>query len=123
MTTQHEGLSLYITDEISRFFTILGLISIEELKEKLKKSRSKKSQDVSYDDLLRAIKKLKALGNGFTVIPVGGTYMIQSVPGELSMDHTAVIQQAQSSAHVTKSKLTKDLKWEEERANRALVSF
>jgi ESCRT-II complex subunit VPS22 len=47
------------------------------------------------DDLLRAIKKLKALGNGFTVIPVGGTYMIQSVPGELSLDHTAVIQAAQ----------------------------
>ena len=47
------------------------------------------------DDLLRAIKKLKILGNGFTVIPMGKTYMIQSVPGELSMDHTTVIQQAQ----------------------------
>ena len=49
------------------------------------------------DDLIRAIKKLKVLGNGFTVIPMGGTYMIQSVPGELSMDHTSVIQQAQVS--------------------------
>ncbi|XP_060576048.1 vacuolar-sorting protein SNF8-like [Ruditapes philippinarum] len=97
-----------------------GLISIEELKDRLKKSRSKKSQDVSLDDLLRAIKKLKALGNGFTVIPVGGTYMIQSVPGELSLDHTAVIQAAQSSSHVTKSSLIKELKWEEERAARAL---
>lgn len=97
-----------------------GLISIEELKERLMKSRGKKSQGISYDDLLRAIKKLKALGNGFTIIPVGGTYMIQSVPGELSLDHTAVIQQAQSSAHVTINQLTKDLKWEEERANRAL---
>lgn len=97
-----------------------GLISIEELKERLMKSRGKKSQDISFDDLLRAIKKLKVLGNGFSVISVGGTYMIQSVPGELSMDHTAVIQQAQSTAHVTKSDLMKTLKWEEERANRAL---
>ncbi|KAL4234487.1 ESCRT-II subunit protein snf8 [Mactra antiquata] len=97
-----------------------GLISIEELREKLLKSRSKKSQDVSYDDLLRAIKKLKALGNGFTVLTVGQTYMIQSVPGELSLDHTTIIQQAQSTGHISKSQLIKDLKWEEERANRAL---
>ena len=47
------------------------------------------------DDLLRAIKKLKILGNGFTVIPVGSTFLIQSVPGELTMDHTSVLQQAQ----------------------------
>jgi len=47
------------------------------------------------DDLLRAIKKLKCLGSGFAVIPVGGSYMIQSVPGELSLDHTTVIQHAQ----------------------------
>ncbi|XP_052806922.1 vacuolar-sorting protein SNF8-like [Mya arenaria] len=98
-----------------------GLISIEELRERLMKSRSKKSQEVSYDDLLRAIKKLKVLGNGFSVITVGNTYMVQSVPGELSMDHTTVIQQAQANFFVTKSKLTSGLKWEEERANRALT--
>ncbi|WAQ93595.1 SNF8-like protein [Mya arenaria] len=73
------------------------------------------------DDLLRAIKKLKVLGNGFSVITVGNTYMVQSVPGELSMDHTTVIQQAQANFFVTKSKLTSGLKWEEERANRALA--
>lgn len=97
-----------------------GLISIEELRDRLVKSRSKKSQDISIDDLLRAIKKLKTLGNGFTVIPMQRTYMIQSVPGELSLDHTAVIQQAQNQSYVTKNQLIKELKWEEERANRAL---
>lgn len=97
-----------------------GLIGIDELRQRVIKSRSKKSQEISVDDLLRAIKKLKVLGNGFTVIPMGRTYMIQSVPGELSMDHTTVIQQAQSTGYVTKSNLTKELKWEEERANRAL---
>ena len=40
-------------------------------------------QDISIDDILRAIKKLKVLGNGFTVIPLGtGRYLVQSVPGE-----------------------------------------
>lgn len=47
------------------------------------------------DDLIRAIKKLKVLGNGFGILPVGGTYLIQSVPAELNMDHTVVIQLAE----------------------------
>ena len=46
---------------------------------------------------MTAIKKLKVLGNGFTVIPVGGRYLVQSVPGELTMDHTTVLQQAEVS--------------------------
>lgn len=56
-------------------------------------------QEISTDDLLRAIKKLKILGNGFTVIPLdSGRYLIQSVPGEFSMDQTAVLQKAESNA-------------------------
>lgn len=51
------------------------------------------------DDLLRAIKKLKVLGNGFGIIPVGGTYLIQSVPAELNMDHTVVLQLAEVLSH------------------------
>jgi ESCRT-II complex subunit VPS22 len=41
-------------------------------------------QEISIDDILRAIKKLKVLGNGFTVIPLGtGRFLVQSIPGEL----------------------------------------
>ena len=47
------------------------------------------------DDLARAIKKLKALGGGFAVLMIGGKRMVQCVPGELSMDHTTVIQKAE----------------------------
>lgn len=47
------------------------------------------------DDLLRAIKKLRILGNGFTVLTVGNTLLVQSVPGELTMDHTNILQLAQ----------------------------
>lgn len=49
----------------------------------------------SRDDLVRAIKKLKAMGNGFGMIPVGGSYLVQSVPAELNMDHTVVLQLAE----------------------------
>ena len=44
--------------------------------------------------MARAIKKLRILGGGFAVIPVGGRRLVQSVPGELNMDHTAVLQRA-----------------------------
>ena len=47
------------------------------------------------DDLARAIKKLHTLGSGFQIIPVGQNRIVQSVPGELNMDHTTVLQLAQ----------------------------
>ena len=35
-------------------------------------------QEISNDDVLRAIKKLKVLGNGFTLIPLrSGRYLVQ----------------------------------------------
>ncbi|KAK7109195.1 vacuolar-sorting protein SNF8-like [Littorina saxatilis] len=97
-----------------------GLISLEELRDRVVASRGRTSQDISYDDLLRAIKKLRILGNGFTVLTVGILQLVQSVPGELTMDHTNILQCAQKSGHVSKSQLHKELKWEAERAHRAL---
>ena len=71
--------------------------------------------------MLRAIKKLKVLGNGFTVIPLGARYLVQSVPGELSMDQTAVLQQAEAAAgSVSVTSLQQELSWERERCLRTL---
>lgn len=73
-----------------------GLISLDELRQRLIKARGKSQhhQEITIEDLLCAARKLKIFGNGFTVVPVGkGKYLVQSVPGELSMDHTAVLQQ------------------------------
>lgn len=47
------------------------------------------------DDLARAIKKLHLLGSGFAVITAGNHRFVQSVPGELSMDHSTVFQKAE----------------------------
>lgn len=52
------------------------------------------------DDLVRAIKKLKVMGSGFGMIPVGGSYLVQSVPAELNMDHTVVLQLAEVTQSV-----------------------
>ncbi|KAI4497626.1 hypothetical protein M0802_007166 [Mischocyttarus mexicanus] len=102
-----------------------GLISLDELRTRLiqARGRRKEHQEITNEDLLAASKKLKIFGNGFTIIPIGrGKYLVQSVPGELSMDHTAVLQQASLSgnAHVSRSMLENELKWERERAQKAL---
>ncbi|XP_023798488.1 vacuolar-sorting protein SNF8 isoform X2 [Poecile atricapillus] len=97
-----------------------GLITLEELQQQVLKGRGKFAQDVSQDDLLRAIKKLKVLGNGFGIIPVGGTFLVQSVPAELNMDHTVVLQLAEKKGFVTVSEIRASLKWETERAKQVL---
>ncbi|NWH92793.1 SNF8 protein, partial [Aegithalos caudatus] len=97
-----------------------GLIRLQELQQQVLKGRGKFAQDVSQDDLLRAIKKLKVLGNGFGIIPVGGTFLVQSVPAELNMDHTVVLQLAEKKGFVTVSEIQASLKWEEERAKQVL---
>ena len=98
-----------------------GLLSLEELRSRLIASSGRNRQDVSTNDLLMAIRKLKVLGNGFTLIPVAkGRYLVQSVPTELTMDHTTVLQQAEGSGYVTTESLCRDLSWESDRAHRAL---
>ncbi|NWZ99427.1 SNF8 protein, partial [Nesospiza acunhae] len=97
-----------------------GLITLEELQHQVLKGRGKFAQDVSADDLLRAIRKLKVLGSGFGIIPVGNTVLVQSVPAELSMDHTVVLQLAEKKGFVTVSEIRDSLRWETERAKQVL---
>lgn len=101
-----------------------GLIFLEELRERLIKSRGKRqSQDISTDDVLRAAKKLSVLGNGFKVVQLGkGKYLVQSVPGELSMDQSIVLQKTSNTgkSYITISELNADLMWEQHRAKKVL---
>lgn len=102
-----------------------GLISLSELRSRLIKARGqgKQHQEISQDDLICAARKLKIFGSGFSVVPVGkGQYMVQSVPVELSMDHTAIIQQVANSnqAFTSVYLLREQLNWESNRAQKAL---
>ena len=46
--------------------------------------------------MMRAIKKLKILGNGFALHRLkDGRFIVQSVPAELNMDHTSVLSVAE----------------------------
>lgn len=102
-----------------------GLISLDELRARLIKARGqgKQHQEISQDDLIRAAQKLKILGSGFAIVHIGkGKYMVQSVPGELSMDHTAILQLLNSlnEAFVSVSVLKDKLNWENPRSHKSL---
>lgn len=93
-----------------------GLLNFDELRKRVLATSGKTRQDVSEDDLARAIKKLRILGSGFSIIPVGGRRLVQSVPGELNMDHTTVLQKAEPTAYTSIGAMVKDLGWTELRA-------
>ncbi|CAM2704568.1 unnamed protein product [Rotaria socialis] len=102
-----------------------GLISLDELLIRLRKARgkSRSAQDVSHDDILRAIKKLRALGDGFSVIePTNGQgrVLVQSIPGELSMDHTAILNSLQTRSSFTVEQLREQFKWSDDRIKAAI---
>lgn len=101
-----------------------GLISLDELRKRLIKSRGRRqTQDISTDDVLRAAKKLSVLGNGFKVIQLGkGKYMVQSVPGELSMDQNIILQRTSNAgrSYISILDLVINMKWEEQRAKKVL---
>ncbi|OWR45957.1 vacuolar-sorting protein SNF8 [Danaus plexippus] len=102
-----------------------GLITLDELRSRLiaARGRAKKHQDITNEDLLAAVKKLKIFGNGFTVVSIGkGKWLVQSIPGELNLDQTLVLQKASGlgKAWISKSVLINDLGWNETRAQNAL---
>jgi ESCRT-II complex subunit VPS22 len=70
---------------------------------------------------MRAVEKLKVLGNGFELIALGnGRFLVQSVPGELSMDHSRVLQLADHGGFVTRESISDRLHWDETRVANAL---
>lgn len=102
-----------------------GILPLEDLRKLVMKSRSVagKQEDIQNDDLLRAVDKLKVLGEGFRVISSNNNYIVQSVPSELSADHTNVIQKASDSGYVTVSILMSVFNWEKMRAERAVFEL
>ncbi|XP_057292967.1 vacuolar-sorting protein SNF8-like [Hydractinia symbiolongicarpus] len=92
-----------------------GLIALDDLHKLVLRGRGRNRQDVSEDDIVRAIKKLSILGSGFKVLPLQERQLVQSVPSELNMDHTTVLQTAQKTGYTTYSSIISELKWDKER--------
>ncbi|KZV56415.1 vacuolar protein sorting-associated protein 221 [Dorcoceras hygrometricum] len=100
-----------------------GLISLEELCNVLGQRRKSARDAVSQDDCLRAISKLKVLGNGFEVISLGKKKLVRSVPTELNKDHNEILELAQGLGYVTVDEVQRRLSWSSGRATDALETL
>lgn len=91
-----------------------GLLYLDFIYERLKRVRSKQLQQVSIDDCITAIKKLHILGNGFTLIAMkNNRFLVQSVPDELNIDHTKILQLAENTGGmISKRQIEQTLNWE-----------
>lgn len=101
-----------------------GIMQLEDLLRYLRKIRQKSHrevQQVSEEDVQRAITSLEPLGNGLRTVKVGHRQMLISVPMELSSDHTSVLAAAQENdGFVTIPFLERTQAWDKERAKRSL---
>lgn len=114
-----------------------GLIGVEECRERVGKGRGigggiDVSEYVEFlstdqeegselmkpysDDIVRAVKSLKPLGSGFSIVTVGSKQMIRSIPKELNTDQSTVLEAIQILGYVTCSMLEDNLGWEYARA-------
>ncbi|KAL8046393.1 hypothetical protein ABFX02_08G174900 [Erythranthe guttata] len=100
-----------------------GLISLEELCKMLGQRRKGAREAISQDDCLRAISKLKVLGNGFEVISLGKKKLVRSVPTELNKDHNEILELAQGQGFVTVDEVERRLSWSSGRATDALETL
>lgn len=100
-----------------------GIITMEDLCSKLGKSSGKTRKDIQPDDICRAIGKLSVLGDGFKIIKAGNQSLIQSVPGELSMDHTTALDVASKSAGQLTPSVLLGMGWPRLRLDTAIDSL
>lgn len=98
-----------------------GIMTLKELHERLVKSRGKHGQEVTKEDIVTAIKKLKAFGSSLILLGSGDRCLVQSIPGELNMDHTTLLDSArQNGGKVSCPHLQRSLSWTEERTMNVL---
>ncbi|KAH8910320.1 ESCRT-2 complex [Coniochaeta sp. PMI_546] len=97
-----------------------GLIEVRKVREAIMMSRMEGAPDVTEDDILRAVGTLKPLGSSYSVIKVGSKPYIRSVPKELNIDQSAVLEAVQVLGYVSVSMLMVNLKWSRPRAQTAL---
>lgn len=72
------------------------------------------------DDVFRAVGTLKPLGSGYSVIKVGHKSYIRSVPKELNIDQSSVLEAVQVLGYVSVSMLMVNLRWARARTQTAI---
>lgn len=98
-----------------------GMIAVAEVRQRVQKGKGiGGGMEVLDDDVLRAVDSLHPLGSGFTITKLGHNQMIRSVPKELNIDQSTVLEAIQVLGYVTISMLQINLSWERARSIAAI---
>jgi ESCRT-II complex subunit VPS22 len=102
-----------------------GLIYLDQVTDKIRRTRSKFVNEVNEDDCKRAIKKLHIFGAAFTLVSMSnGRYMIQSLPEGMNVDHSEVLNIAEKNCGIVSYALAlTELKWDPVRIENILISM
>lgn len=97
-----------------------GMVSVGEVARRVQKGRSNVAvggslEEVSDDDVVRAVKSLEPLGGGFALVKLGTKQMIRSVPRELNTDQATVLEAVQVLGYVTAEMLQVNVSWGRQR--------
>ncbi|GAN10127.1 vacuolar-sorting protein SNF8 [Mucor ambiguus] len=100
-----------------------GLTELSEIMRRVQVMRGsnnkQQQQQISEDDIVRAIKTLKPLSGGYEVLPIGDRKLVRSVPKELDKDQSALLLLAQKTGYVDYVMIKNELGWNPERIETA----
>lgn len=89
-----------------------GLMELRSLLGYVQKRRGSLADPISDDDIIRAIKKLKVLGNGFDLVTLGKQQYVRSMPAEMNTDTTRLLEVAQGPGYVSRAEVMRTLGWD-----------
>ncbi|EIE82682.1 hypothetical protein RO3G_07387 [Rhizopus delemar RA 99-880] len=93
-----------------------GLTELAEIMRRIKTMRGMDTkQQITEDDMIRAIKTLKPLSGGYQVLQIGDKKLVRSIPKELDKDQTTLLLLAQKEGYVTFDMVYRELGWNKER--------
>ncbi|OBZ90794.1 Vacuolar-sorting protein SNF8 [Choanephora cucurbitarum] len=102
-----------------------GLTELSEIMRRVQTMRggnygkNKEQQQISEDDITRAIKTLTPLSGGYEVLQIGERKLVRSVPKELDKDQAALLLLAQKTGYVDHEMIRNQLGWTIERTETA----
>ncbi|KAI9478224.1 MAG: EAP30/Vps36 family-domain-containing protein [Benjaminiella poitrasii] len=100
-----------------------GLTELNDIMRRLERTRgmggTNKKQQITEDDIVRAIKTLKPLSGGYEVLQIGNRRMVRSVPKELDKDQSSLLLLAQTTGYVDYDMIKNELGWTSERIHTA----
>lgn len=98
-----------------------GIISVPELLRKLQRRRDYSAENLTGEDVERAVRSLATLGSGFQIVTAGNLRLVRSVPVELNEDHTTVLNLCRGTGCVTVSAIRERLVWDDSRATKTVT--